>query len=66
MDSTFFLFDKRIYKQTFDTLGSSISPIFADLILEDLENSALNNSNLNIKCHFKYVDDTFIIVKKTP
>ena len=38
MDSTYFKFDNKYYKQIFGTLmGSPISPIIADIVLPDLE-----------------------------
>lgn len=38
--STFFSFDKQIYKQTYGVpMGSSLSPVVADLIMQDLESS---------------------------
>jgi len=39
LDSTYFVFDNQFYKQTFGTpMGSSLSPIVANLIMMDLEN----------------------------
>jgi len=41
-ESTFFSFNKIVYKQIFGTpLGSSLSPIIADLVLRDLETKAI-------------------------
>jgi len=42
LDSTFFSFEKTIYRQTFGTpMGSPLSPIVADLVLQDLELKAM-------------------------
>jgi len=36
MDSTFFIFNNKIYKQKFGTpMGSPLSPIVADMVIED-------------------------------
>jgi len=38
LDSTFFTFDNRIYRQKFGTpMGSPLSPIIADLVMEYIE-----------------------------
>jgi len=40
MDSTVFTFNKVVYKQIFDTpMGSPLSPIIADLVMQGLEKS---------------------------
>ncbi|XP_020299368.1 uncharacterized protein LOC109863521, partial [Pseudomyrmex gracilis] len=42
LNSTFFVFNDKFYKQTFGTpMGSPLSPVIADLVLQDLENYAL-------------------------
>jgi len=44
LDSTFFMFNNKVYKQKFGTpVSSPISPIIADIIMDDLETMALNN-----------------------
>jgi len=44
LDSTFFTFNNKIYKQKFGTsMDSPLSPIIADIVLEDLETMVLNN-----------------------
>ena len=38
----FFTFNNNVYSQIFGTLiGSSISPLFADIVMDDLENDCL-------------------------
>jgi len=41
LSSTFFIFNDTLYKQTFGTpMGSFLSPIIADIVLQDLEEEA--------------------------
>lgn len=44
LDSSFFTFDDITYKQSFGSpMGSPLSPIVADIVLQDLENKALHS-----------------------
>jgi len=48
LDSTFFKFDQKIYKQNFGTLmGSSLSPI-ANLVIQDLERKVLGKLDFRL------------------
>jgi len=63
LDSTFFHFDNTIYKQTFGTpMGSPLSPVIADLILQRLESSILNNLTYKPIFYYRYVDDIILAV----
>ena len=63
MDSTFFQIDKSFYKQTYRTsMGSPISPIIADIVMQDLEESCLSNFDFTIPLYFRYVDDALILI----
>lgn len=43
LDSTYFMFNDKFYRQTFGlTMGSPLSPILADIVMQDLEASCLN------------------------
>ena len=48
--------------------GSPISPLFADMVIDDLENDCLiklkNEYNCIPLAYYRYVDDTLLIVKK--
>jgi len=43
VNSTFFTFNNKIYKQVFSTpMDSPLSPILADIVLQDIEEVALD------------------------
>nr|CAH8838685.1 unnamed protein product [Trichobilharzia regenti] len=44
-------------------MGSPISPIVADIFMDSWENSALNTFNPTPKIWWRYVDDTFTVLK---
>jgi len=48
MTSMYFIFNKVIYKQTFGMPMGSLSPIIADIVLQDLEEKALNTPKVFI------------------
>jgi len=51
-----------IYKQTFDTpMGSPLSPIIADVVLQDLEKKVLDSINLRLPFYYRYVDDIILV-----
>jgi len=61
LDSTYFSFDKIIYKQIFGTpMGSPLSPIIADLVLRDLETKAINKLPFELPLYRRYVDDILL------
>ena len=45
-------------------MGSPISPMLADLVLENLEEVVLNKLSFKIYAYYRYVDDTFLIIPK--
>ena len=56
--STFFKFNNIIYQQTFGTpMGSPLSPVIADIVLQDLESRALGTLDFVLPFYFRYVDD---------
>jgi len=58
LSSTYFTFNNIIYKQTFGTpMGSPLSPIIADTVMQDLETKCLKRSNCQLTFYFRYVDD---------
>ena len=62
LTSTYFQFQGEFYEQTSGTaMGSPISPIIANIFMEDFENKILKNAPLKPSTWFRYVDDTFVI-----
>lgn len=61
LNSTFFTFNKRIYKQIFGTpMGSPLSPVIADMVLQDIEEVAIHSLPFYLPFYFRYVDDIFL------
>jgi len=65
LESTFFVFNDKIYKQKFGTpMGSPLSPILADLVMQDLETYALKKLGMEIPFYYRYVDDIALAVPR--
>ena len=65
LTNTYFTYQGKLYEQTDGTaMGSPISPIVANLFMEDLEIKALATSPHKPSLWKRFVDDTFIIIKK--
>lgn len=55
LDSTYFAFDHTIYRQIFGSLmRSPLSPIIADMVLQDLKNSALSRLSFVPPFYYRY------------
>jgi len=51
------MFNSKIYKQTFETpMESPLSPIVADLVMQDLKENILNSLNIRPPLYYRYVD----------
>ena len=62
LTSTFFSFEGEFFEQTCGVaMGSPLSPIFANISMEDFEYKALNSARLLPKLWKRYVDDTNVI-----
>jgi len=63
LDSTFFIFDNQIYKQNFGTpMGSLLSLVIADIVMQDLENAVLETIQFPISFYYRYVDDIVMAI----
>jgi len=63
LDSTFFTFDNKIYRQKFGTpMGSPLSPIIADLVMEYIEEKSLEGLETEVAFYHRYVDDIIMAV----
>jgi len=45
-------------------MGSPLSPIIADLVMEDLEAKALNSISFQLPLYYRYVDDIMLAVPR--
>jgi len=63
LSSTYFTFNNIIYKQTYGTpMGSPLSPIIADVVMQDLETACLNRIKFQLTFYSRYVDDIVMAV----
>ena len=65
LNITYFTFQGKIYEQVKGAaMGSPLSPIVANLFMEDLETKALATAPSTPKIWKRFVDDTFTIIQK--
>jgi len=43
-------------------MGSPLSPIIADIVMQDLEKDSLNKINFKLSFYYRYVDDIIMAV----
>ncbi|XP_043257984.1 uncharacterized protein LOC122400526 [Colletes gigas] len=62
LTSTYFTYQGEFYRQEIGAaMGSPISPVVADIFMEHLEKTILENAPAKPTAWFRYVDDTFVI-----
>ena len=65
LSNNYFVFSDKIYKQVHGcVMGSPVSPVVANLCMEEIEEFAINASPVTPKIWKRYVDDSFCIIKK--
>ena len=65
LTNTYFSFNGKFYQQKFGmAMGSPVSPIVANIFMQDLETKAVQYSEFIPKIWYHYVDDTFVIIEK--
>ena len=66
LKTTYFQFHGRSFEQLQgQVMGSPISPIVANLYMEDFENKAMNTAECSPSIWKRYVDDTFVVIDAT-
>jgi len=61
LESTFFQFDQKYYKQTFGApMGSPLSSVVADLVMQRLEHSVIGSLDVKPFFYHRYVDDIIL------
>ncbi|KAL6421230.1 hypothetical protein ACFW04_013653 [Cataglyphis niger] len=65
LNSTSFSFNGKFYEQIFGSpMGSPLSPILADIVMDDLETHCLSLLSFAVLMYYRYVDDIFAIVPR--
>jgi hypothetical protein len=66
INNCFFTFNNNHYHQISGSpMGSPVSPVIANLVMEHLEETVLSNLTFKPLLYLRYVDDIFCIAKKT-
>ena len=63
LESTFFQYNEKLYKQILGTpMGSPISVVIAEIVMQKIEKTILENTAYNINLWKRYVDDVLAII----
>ena len=66
LNATYFSFRGVTYQQIHGTaMGSPVSVVIANLVMENVEERALETFSTPVKCWKRYVDDIFCVVSST-
>ena len=58
LNNNYFQFNEKFYHQIFGSaIGNPISPILANIVMEDLEIDSINKLNFKPAFYFRYVDE---------
>ena len=64
LTSTYFQYNGKHYKQLHGTaMGSPVSVVVAEIVMQNIEESALSTCRQTIPLWLRYVDDTFTAVR---
>ena len=64
LTSTYFQYNGKLYKQLHGTaMGSPVSIVVAEIVMQNIEESALSTCRQTIPLWLRYVDDTFTAVR---